>query len=541
VIFTIKAHGRTRKDTRALVAHLEKTQAGQVVEVVRIAGSAASDMAGAFADFGRIRDGSRATVAFHHLTVNPGQALTIAQRDEAVARIRKALGCEDHGYVLIAHRNKPRACGPARVEHFHLVIAHVGPDLRALRLSFSYAELEAARASLEIDFCEPLTPTRRSAAIAVRLRRDGRDAVAEQVEAAARIQGDLPRSGLTSRIRARLDRLGIAAPLARARVRAAYALDRAGFEAALAQAGLSCTPGDRVADAWVVWKDDILVGALDRLVAHPRAMASARMRDLAATMCETVDPEFVPGVDVHRDTSRKNEPIPAAVVQIVDRVVDVEIPQGSRSDVPSPLARWRAQFSQDLIQAEAALKHARRRSSIPEDRHREEREAKAKLRLARAERESASTLVQAVEKRQGSPGFLARLFGRKKRPNPELVAAETALTQAYKREARAETALETLKARIASDAAAYALRMRVEDNEADSHERHAEARIAFFQDALAVLKWEPWRAAMGIDAIREGVGQLRHVDRPPVEGHPHDDPALVDSLLARQETAPSAF
>ncbi|TXM87547.1 hypothetical protein FV219_25815, partial [Methylobacterium sp. WL122] len=191
MIFTIQAHGRTRGDTKALVAHLEKTEAGQVVEVIRIAGSPAGDMGGAFADFERIRDGSRATIALQHLTLNPGQPWTAAQRDRTVARILKALGGEAHGFVLVAHRNKPRSCGTAGDEHFHLVIAHVGPDLRALRLSCSYAELEAVRASLEVEFNEPLTPTRRSAAIAVRLRRDGRDAVAEQVEAAARIQGDL--------------------------------------------------------------------------------------------------------------------------------------------------------------------------------------------------------------------------------------------------------------------------------------------------------------------------------------------------------------
>ncbi|TXN06708.1 hypothetical protein FV219_09295 [Methylobacterium sp. WL122] len=288
-------------------------------------------------------------------------------------------------------------------------------------------------------------------------------------------------------------------------------------------------------------QDDVLVGALDRLVARPRAMVAARMRSLAATMCETVDPEFVPVADAHRDANRNDEPIPVPVVQIVDRVVDVGIPQGSRSDVPSPLARWRAQFSQDLAQAKAALEHARRRSPIPKDRRGEEREAKAKLRLARAERERASALVQAVEERQGSPGFLAGLFGWGKRPNPELVAARAALVQAYENEANAATALETLKALIASDAAASALRMRIQDNESEEAERHATGQIAFFQDALAVLERESWRATLGIEAIRDGVRRLRRVDRPTEESRPHDDPTLVDGLLALRATAPRAF
>lgn len=532
MITTIKAHGRTRRDTAALVAHLEKTESGQVVDIIRIAGSPASDMAGAFADFERIRDGSRATIALQHLPLSPGRPWTAAERDTAVNRILAALGAKHHGYVLVAHRNKPRARGEAGDEHFHLVIAHVGPGLRALDLSYSYAELEAVRASLEIDFDEPLTPSRRSAAIAARLRRDGREAVAERVEAAAPAQSELPRSGLTSRIHARLERLGIAAPLVRARVITAYALDGAGFEAALSEAGLSCTPGDQVAGAWVVRQGDVLVGALDRLVARPRTVVAARMQSLVTGVGETADPRLTPVEAAQREGDRDAEPIPEPVVRIVDGMTEVGMPQPSRLDTPSPFAHWQAQLAQGIAQEQKALERAQQRSSVPPDRRHEEREASAERRAARTERASAAARVETLKASQASPGILARWFGPKKRPDPELVAAQAALTDAYEKEALAEIKIESLSALMASEARDYARRMRIEDEASKPAERDARNRIAFFEDALTVLAREPWRAAMGLEAIYDGVLRLRCVDRPAAQDRLHDDPTPVDGLEA---------
>jgi hypothetical protein len=534
VITTIKAHGRTRRDTAALVAHLEKTESGQVVDIIRIAGSPASDMAGAFADFERIRDGSRATIAFQHLPLSPGRPWTAAERDTAVDRILAALGAEHHGYVLVAHRNKPRARGEAGDEHFHLVIAHVGPGLRALDLSYSYAELEAVRASLEIDFDEPLTPSRRSAAIAARLRRDGREAVAERVEAAAPAQSELPRSGLTSRIHARLERLGIAAPLVRARVISAYGLDGAGFEAALSEAGLSCTPGDQVAGAWVVRQGDVLVGALDRLVARPRAVVAARMRSLVTGVGETADPRLAPVEAAQREGDRDGEPIPEPVVRIVDGMADSGMPQPPRLDTPSPLALWQARLKQRLALEQEALKRAQQRSSVPTSRWHKEEEARAERRTARTERARAAALVQDLEASQAPPGILTRWFGAKKRPdpNPELDAARAILAHASEREANAETKLESLPDLVAHEAADYARRMRIEDEASKTAERDAENQIAFFEDALIVLDYEPWRAAIGIEAIRDGVRRLRRAARLTAQSHPHNDPTPVDGLEA---------
>ncbi|MGU3543760.1 relaxase/mobilization nuclease domain-containing protein [Methylobacterium sp. A52T] len=522
MIITIQTHGRTRRDTAALLAHLQKSTSDQVVELIRIKGSPACEMAEAFADFERIRDGSAAKVALQHLTVNPGRPWTAAQRDEAVERILRVLGAEDHGHVLIAHRNKPRARGKSGDEHFHLVIAHVGPNLRALDLSCSYAELEAVRASIEFDFGEPLTPSRRSAAIAKRLRRDALNAVAERVEAAALLRA-LPRSGMTSGIRARLERLGIAAPLARARIMEAYALDEAGFEAALSRAGLTCAPGDQAASTWIVRQGDVLIGALDRLVTRPRSAVAARMLTIAEAARNRAESRFVPVEVGEPDSVRDGAKVPETFARTVDKIADTEMLHLSRPDALSPLEDWRARLKEDLARNRAALEKARQRSPIPLDRRFEEEGARAEYRAAQAARKSAEGLVETHAEQRPSPRWFGGLFRRKRRPNPELVKATAELLSAYNREANAQKVCDQIASIRKAEAAAYALRMKIENADFGPVEDHAEHQISLLEDALAVLEHEPWRADLGAEAICDGVRRLRNADRLIEESYPDDD------------------
>jgi len=127
-----------------------------------------------------MRDASRASIAFQHITINPKYNLSEHQRDLAVSRILEVLGADDHGYVLVEHF-KERAVAERADHHFHLIVSHVGPNLRALDMSHSFARLEAVARSLEIDFGEELTPTTRPQAVAYFARAMGRDDVADLV------------------------------------------------------------------------------------------------------------------------------------------------------------------------------------------------------------------------------------------------------------------------------------------------------------------------------------------------------------------------
>jgi len=214
------------------------------------------------------------------------------------------------------------------------------------------------------------------------------------------------------------------------------------------------------------------------------------------------------------------------------------MPQPPRLDTPSPLALWQARLKQRLALEQEALKRAQQRSSVPPDRWHEEREARAERRAARTERANAAARVQTLKASQASPGILVRWFGPRDQPDPELVAAQAALTEAYEKEALAEIKLESLPTLMASKARDYARRMWIEDEASNPAERDAKDQIAFFEDALTVLAREPWRAAMGLEAIYDGVLRLRRVDRPTAQGRLHDDPTPVDGLEASLRWVP---
>lgn len=272
------AHGRTSRDTGALLSHLSKDHE-QTARVVSMDNVAARSPLEAMRAMERLRDGSRAVVAMQHITISPRHPLSPEQRDEAVQRIVQALGAEDHPRVLWEHAGKARATPDGCDQHFHLVLSHVGPDLKALNMSSSYARLEAVARSLEIDWGEELTDTRRHDAVAVQARLLGRDDVAEAVIAMRPADiADLTRSGMTSEARARADRAGHNLPKDRAAVAAAWAASDtpAALRAALAEHGMTVAAGEK-AGVWLVMRGDHHVGALDRLAGEKRKAVAARM------------------------------------------------------------------------------------------------------------------------------------------------------------------------------------------------------------------------------------------------------------------------
>lgn len=297
MIITIVAHGRRRRDTAALLAHLSVTT-GQRSRVVSMANVTGRDAAEAMRTMERLRDGSAAEIAFHHLTINPVRRLSDGERDEAVRRIVAALGAADHPRVLWEHDGKARSGGDCD-QHFHLVLGHVGPGLRALRVGFSYARLEAVARSLEVDWGEPLTDTRRHGAVAGRLRAMRRDDVADAVEARRPTDDPtrLPRSAMSSRTRGRAAAQGLDLPVLRHRIAAAYRSADTGdaARAALSEIKLSVVAADAI-DTWLVTSGGAIVGALDRLVREPRASVAARMARASdeAQIAQTVPPRPEP-------------------------------------------------------------------------------------------------------------------------------------------------------------------------------------------------------------------------------------------------------
>lgn len=278
MILTTTRHGRTRRDTRYLLAHLSR-QVGQRSRVVYVAAPVATAPE-ALRYMEAMRDGSRATVAYHHISLSPSVPMTDDQRDDAVARILASLGAEDHAYVVWEHSGKDRRGGQTDT-HYHVVLAHVGPAGKALDDGRSFIRLEAVARSLEHDFDHDLTPSRRTAAVASELERAGRPDVATLIRGEA--PSEPPQAAMSSRQRARAERHGMSLPDVRVAVRAAWTTSDspAALRAALAEFGLGLAAGDKPGVWLVTTENGQTLGALDRLSGQRRRTVQAHMEEAA--------------------------------------------------------------------------------------------------------------------------------------------------------------------------------------------------------------------------------------------------------------------
>lgn len=275
MILTTRRHGRTKRDVKNLVAHLNK-QVGQQSRVVAIGNVPLSNVDDVMAYMTTRRDASHATVACHHISISPRIHLTDDQRDEAVRRILASMGAEDHPHIVWQHSEKARASEGGSDDHFHIIVGHIGPSGRTVDDSWSYVRLEAAARTLEADYGEELTPSRMTKSVVKELRRIGRDDVADMLVTPP----TPPTSAMSSRTRAKADRQGLNLPEAQAAVRAVWAASDgpAAFRAALTDSGFEVHPGKR-SDVYVIKKNGIDVGALDRIVKEKRAAVAARMKE----------------------------------------------------------------------------------------------------------------------------------------------------------------------------------------------------------------------------------------------------------------------
>jgi hypothetical protein len=525
---------------------------------VRVRGSLGQTLPAALADFTRLRDGSRAEVAFLHLPLSPARPWSSEQRDEAVARIRRALGAEAHGYVLVEHAGKPRARGESGDTHYHLIVAHVGPHGRALDTSHLYARLEAVRATCEADFEERLTASRRTDAVAWRLRAMGRADVAAAVEAIRPAPDALPRSGLTSATRARLARLEISAPQVRAQVLTAYERSdtAAGFKAALEELGLDLMPGD-TPGVWLVRLDGHLVGAVDRLVGRSRAAVTARMTApvekpepdcIAMRVAETerqagsvgaADPGL-PATPVMPAAPPVLSPFPRPQLPVAlgergtsvdtgeppigpgDRTTNTT-PAGSASwpaaedDVRGAARIWTDRIAREREALEETLAELRCASPLPPCRHAERRQAQARLDAASAAERTAETALRHAQKSALAPRgigarlreTLARMTGGMTQWEAEIQAAADALARARDARKAASDAVRQIREQIGQEAIAYEKLREREAVERAPAERGILWDLARLRDQQIVLERWPQLALKGRTAIEAAVDRLR--------------------------------
>lgn len=281
----IVRHGRTKRDSRALVNHLLKDD-GARVELFH---TVAPTLTAAVADMELARDGSSADAAFLHIHLSPARDMSRDELRQAASIVIDHLGANGHQAALVFH-DKPRRGGEGGT-HAHIVVGRVGPDGEVLTAGFEKIKVETAMRIAEFELGETPTLGRHHASGARWLRANGRADVADWMDAAHGADPDKPGSSASPAKRQALARQGVELPDARDIVRSAWEASDGpqAFQAALRERGMDVAPGQKPG-VFVVTSGETEVGALDRIIKLKRRDVATRMEGFDHAAADTPAP-----------------------------------------------------------------------------------------------------------------------------------------------------------------------------------------------------------------------------------------------------------
>ncbi|MGF9562957.1 hypothetical protein AAIH70_05555 [Neorhizobium sp. BT27B] len=300
----IGRHGRTRRDSRNLAAHLLKEQ-GIAVEIVN---SAAPDLRAVMADMELARDGSAADAAFLHIFISPSRNMSRDELRRVGELVLRHFGAEEHQSAFVYH-HKPRRGGEGG-SHLHLVVGRIGLDGDVLPAGFEIIRMETAMRIAEFEMDEPATLGRHHASAIRWLRANGREDVADWLEATLGYNPDKPASAASPSKRQALARKGVELADVAEVVRSAWSAADGGrsFAAALRAEGIAIVRGEKT-NVYIVRHGDVEVGALDRIVKLKRREVAARMEGFEYEHPEDHQPDRRPEDRIpggpQRDDSRR--------------------------------------------------------------------------------------------------------------------------------------------------------------------------------------------------------------------------------------------
>ncbi|WP_298962946.1 hypothetical protein [uncultured Roseibium sp.] len=263
MIAGVTRHVRTQRDTRALVGHLLKPENEPRVRI--LGGTLATDLPGAVRDMERLRDSTSAEAAALHIHLSPSRALTDDELARAAEIVRDHFGAADHPVAFVVH-DKERPAGEGH-SHAHLVLGRVSPSGKVLESGFSKIKLETASRLIEFELGEAPVLGRHHKSAVRWLRNNGREDVADWLEGAYGPDPDKPTSAASPEKRQALARRGIDLSDARAEIRDAW---KDGGAEAIRSTGYDIEPG-RKSGVWIVAREGVEIGSLDRIVGEKRA------------------------------------------------------------------------------------------------------------------------------------------------------------------------------------------------------------------------------------------------------------------------------
>lgn len=290
-------HGRTMKDARNLSAHLRKDKDARI----EMLNSAASSLDEAMDDMMLARDGSRAKDAFLHLSISPSRDMSDDELRQVAGIVARHFGAEDHQAALVFHE-KDRANGKGN-RHAHLVLGKVGPEGQVIPAGFEKIRMETAMRIAEFEMGEPATLGRHHASAIKWLRANDRADVADWLDLAHGPNPEKPTSPASPAIRQKIERVtGTDLATVTMSVRDAWSRsDNAqAFTAALAESGFEIQKGQKDG-VFLVMKEGVQVGALDRLLKEKRRAVASRMEGFTNEPASTKQ---------HPDTGRTPSPDP---------------------------------------------------------------------------------------------------------------------------------------------------------------------------------------------------------------------------------------
>lgn len=219
-----------------------------------------------------LQQGSNAEIVFWHIIISPTTTLNGSDRTKVVNSVLAELGAESHPLLVWSHFEKPRARKGGGACHWHLVLGHISPETGlALDMRNHVPRLQKvmAIASFDIEGQTTVSPFHRS--IVAYLSKEGRDDVAAWLTDLAVTTPCLQRPRMMDAMRRSAAAVGFELPVFQAKLESLWVTGATEeiFADFLSSFGVSVRRGDHSPHAILLYREDLLVGVVNRILRRP--------------------------------------------------------------------------------------------------------------------------------------------------------------------------------------------------------------------------------------------------------------------------------
>jgi hypothetical protein len=259
-----------RASAQRLNRHLWKSE-GQPVELSEIRNLYVPNSEAGMRVMRCLQQGSNAEIVFWHIIISPTTTLNGSDRTRVVNLVVAELAAESHPLLVWSHLEKPRARKGGGACHWHLVLGHISPTTGlALDMRNHAQRLQKAMAiaAFDIEGQTTVSPFHRS--IVAYLSKEGRGDVAAWLTDLAATTPCLQRPRMTEAMRRSAAAVGFELPSFQAKLERLW-VTGASQEAAdfLSSVGVSVRRGDHSPHAILLYREDLLVGVMNRILRRP--------------------------------------------------------------------------------------------------------------------------------------------------------------------------------------------------------------------------------------------------------------------------------